>query len=287
MLAQLGQQRRVPLHAPPQADESGDGLAGQRVGAPHHRRLRHRRMGNQGRLHFHGGNVVAGHQHHVVHPAQQPEIAVPVQLGPVPGEIHPRKPGPVGVDVSLVVPPDGAQHGRPRPFDDQVAAPFPHLVSVIVHHPGGDPRHRVGGAARLGGGDPRQGGDHYGTGFRLPPSVHDGGPPAADVLVIPHPGLRVDGFAHRSQKPQRGQVVPPGKLLPPFHKSPDGGGGGVQLGHPVFGDDGPQAVPFREVGGSLVHHRGGPVGQRPVHDVGVAGHPADVGRAPPDVLIGL
>ena len=43
----------------------------------------------------------------------------------------------------------------------------------------------------------------------------------------------------------------------------------------------------RVVGRALVHHRGRAVGQRPVDDVGVAGDPADVGRAPVDVLLGL
>ena len=38
---------------------------------------------------------------------------------------------------------------------------------------------------------------------------------------------------------------------------------------------------------ALVHHRGRAVEQRPVDDVGVPGDPADVGRAPVHVLLGL
>ena len=41
------------------------------------------------------------------------------------------------------------------------------------------------------------------------------------------------------------------------------------------------------VGRALVHDRGHAVHQRPVDDVGVAGDPADVGRAPEHVLVGL
>ena len=41
------------------------------------------------------------------------------------------------------------------------------------------------------------------------------------------------------------------------------------------------------VGRALVHDRGGAVGERPVDDVAVPGHPADVGRAPVDVGVRL
>ena len=41
------------------------------------------------------------------------------------------------------------------------------------------------------------------------------------------------------------------------------------------------------VGRALPHHRRRAVAQRAVDDVGVAGDPADVGRAPVDVLVGL
>ena len=49
----------------------------------------------------------------------------------------------------------------------------------------------------------------------------------------------------------------------------------------------PPDVLVRVVRRALVHHRGGAVGERPVDDVGVPGDPADVGRAPVDVLLGL
>ena len=43
----------------------------------------------------------------------------------------------------------------------------------------------------------------------------------------------------------------------------------------------------RRVGRAFVHHRRGAVGQRAVHDVAVAGDPADVGRAPVHVVVGV
>ena len=53
---------------PPQDDVAHDGLAGGVVGGPHHSRLGHRWVVNEGRLHFGGRNAVAGHVHHVVYP---------------------------------------------------------------------------------------------------------------------------------------------------------------------------------------------------------------------------
>ena len=51
--------------------------------------------------------------------------------------------------------------------------------------------------------------------------------------------------------------------------------------------DVPPAPALGGVGGPFVEHLGHAVGQRPVDDVGVAGHPADVGGAPVDVGLRL
>ena len=59
--------------------------------APDHRRLGHLRVRDQRRLHLGGGDVVAGDQHHVVDPAEQPQVAVLVALGAVAGEVHARR----------------------------------------------------------------------------------------------------------------------------------------------------------------------------------------------------
>src|SRR5262244_2741823 len=52
-----------------------------------------------------------------------------------------------------------------------------------------------------------------------------------------------------------------------------------------LGYSSPHFMNVRIVGCALVHHRRGPVGQRPVDNVGVTGHPADVGRAPVHVVV--
>ncbi len=48
-----------------------------------------------------------------------------------------------------------------------------------------------------------------------------------------------------------------------------------------------EPIAARRVGRALVDHRRGPVGQRAVDDVAVAGDPTDVGRAPVHVVVGV
>ena len=76
-------------------------------------------------------------------------------------------------------------------------------------------------------------------------------------------------------------------LRPPLHVRPDRRRRRVEDRDAVALDDLPPAVLVREVGRPLVEDRGGAVRQRPVDDVAVAGDPADVGRAPVDVLLRL
>ena len=80
-----------------------------------------------------------------------------------------------------------------------------------------------------------------------------------------------------------------GCLRRPFvakaHEGADGRGRGVEDVDLVPVDDAPEAVRLREVGRAFVHQAGRAVLQRAINDVAVAGHPADIGRAPVDVLI--
>ena len=50
-------------------------------------------------------------------------------------------------------------------------------------------------------------------------------------------------------------------------------------------DHAPKASPVGTVGSALVHDRGRAVGEGAIDDVAVAGHPADVGRAPVGVVV--
>ncbi len=76
-----------------------------------------------------------------------------------------------------------------------------------------------------------------------------------------------------------------GPLGAPAHEGADGRGRGVEDGDAVALDDLPEAILLRPVGRAFVHQHGGAVRERSVDDVAVAGDPADVGRAPVDVVL--
>ena len=73
-------------------------------------------------------------------------------------------------------------------------------------------------------------------------------------------------------------------LLALLHEGADGGRGAVQDRDLVVLHDLPPAIPGRGVRGALVHDPGRRVRQRPVDDVRMAGHPADVRGAPIHVI---
>ena len=74
-------------------------------------------------------------------------------------------------------------------------------------------------------------------------------------------------------------------VVAPAHEGPDGRGRGVENADAVAVDDLPETVRRRMIRRPLVHQHGGAVGERAIHDVAVAGHPADIRGAPVDVGI--
>ena len=76
-----------------------------------------------------------------------------------------------------------------------------------------------------------------------------------------------------------------GMCVAPFHERADRGRRGVEHRHPVTFADVPEAVLVRPVRRALVDHDGCTERQRPIDDVGVSGHPADVRRAPEHVVV--
>ena len=83
--------------------------------------------------------------------------------------------------------------GTSWPASSTIAAMMP--GSGSVHDPG------------TSGGDAGQRRDHVAAGFRLPERVDDRAAPAADRVVVPHPGFRIDRLAHGAEQTQARQVV--------------------------------------------------------------------------------
>src|SRR5699024_12479552 len=174
----------------------------------HHGRFGDPLVGDQGRFDLGGGQAVPGDVHDIVHPAQQPDVAVLVVLGAVTGEVGAGEAGPVGLLEPLLITPDAAQHTRPGFVDHQVATTTgAHRLTGVVPDLHLDTRQSPLGSSGLGLGDTGQRGDHDPAGLGLPPGVHHRGAVPADHAPVPGPGLGVDRLTHTAQHAPRGQVV--------------------------------------------------------------------------------
>ena len=145
--AELAPRARRSARALAQRDERGNGLALQLVGPPDDRGLRHARVIDERAFEFHGADAVPGDVEHVVHPAEEPEVAVLVALRAVAGEVARRaSSGSSTAHEPLRVAVDAAEHGRPGPGDREQAAADIHGLTRVVEDLDGDARE--GGGSR-------------------------------------------------------------------------------------------------------------------------------------------
>ncbi|GIX64423.1 HEAT repeat-containing protein [Babesia caballi] len=240
--------------------EAEDGLALDGVREGDGRGLRDDGHLHQRVLDVGGADAMPGDVERVVHPAVDPEVAVPVAVGGVAGEVAAGHLGEVRRHAALVAAEERAEEPRPRAAEREQA-----LGVVLCDLPAGlrVDQDRV---------DAEEG--HR---------VDDGRAAAADDVVVPAPRLRVDGLADAAQDAQRGHVELPRDVVPAAHEPADRRRRGVELRDAVLLDHAPVAA-----GIGVVWQRGEDEGreaveQRAVHDVGVPGDPPDVGHAAEDV----
>src|SRR5208282_3703188 len=109
------------------------GLARRGITGTHHRGLGDGGVTHEGVLDLGGRDAVPRDVHDVVHPSEQPQIAVQVALGAVTGEVAAGEPRPVRLLVAVVVPVDAAQHARPRLGEHEVTAfAVAHRTTLVV-----------------------------------------------------------------------------------------------------------------------------------------------------------
>ena len=157
------------------------------------------------------------------------------------------------------------------------------LVALGVDDDRLDAEQRTGGGAGLELRAARERGDHHAAGLGLPPGVDDGAARIADHVVVPLPGLRVDGLAHGAEDAHARAAGALDEVVALAHQGPDRGRRGVEDVHPELVADLPEAAEVRVVRDPLEHHGGGAVRERRVHHVRVPRDPADIRGAPEGV----
>ena len=254
-----------------------------------HGGLGHLRVRHDRRLDLRRREQVSGHVHHVVDPADHPDVAVLVLARGVADEVAGLVPlREVGLLEALRVPEQRAEHPRPGSLERQQAllalpTSLPSSSSTVAAMPGSGLVAEPGLAGvKPGSGEimmwPVSVCHQVSTiGQRSPPIT----------FQYQSQALGLIGSPTVPEQAQLREVVLVGLLDPPLHARADGGRRRVEERDPVALAELPPDVLGRVVGRALVHHRGHPVHQRAVDDVGVAGDPADVGGAPAHVLVGL
>ena len=158
-------------------------------------------MIDEGRLDLDRRESMTGDVHHVVDPAEQPEVTVFIYPRAVACEVVPREARPVRLAEPRVVTEDPTHHRGPGPLEHEVAASLLDALPLLVQHRCLDTGERPRRRAWLRGRHAWQRRDQHHPGLRLPPRVDDGAALATDVAVVPHPGLRVDRLSDRPEQP--------------------------------------------------------------------------------------
>ena len=286
MLPELFLEGVAWLLAGAEGDKGHDPLPLDLVGTANDRSFGNGGMTDQGTLDLGGSEAVTGDVEHVIDTADDPEVSLLVTTRSVPREVGTFDLAPILLAVTLLVTPDTAEHRGPRFADDEFATlSMRNLLAVVVDNGGIHPEERERGRPGLAGCGSGKRSDHVRAGLGLPPGVDDRAAFVSDIPVKPHPGLGIDRFPNGAEKSQRGKVMLFEMLVTPLHEGADGRRGGVKDRDPVLGDQLPETVRLGPVRGPFVHEAGGAVGKRSVDEIAVTGDPADVGRAPVDILL--
>ena len=261
-----------------------DALALDVVRHTNHRRFGDFRVRHQCRFNFGGAHAVAGYVKHVIHPAGDPVIAVFVTTGTVTTEVGTGEGREVGLLETVVITEDGTHLTRPGVQQHQVAVggAAQHIAFAV------DQRRLyteegTSGRAGLEVGSAGQRSDQNAAGLGLPPGIHDGAALVTNHPVIPFPGFRVDGLAHRAQNAQAGAAGAFYGFFTFGHEGANGGRGGIKNIDLMLVHDLGHAVGLGIVGDPFKHQGGGAVGQGAVEQIAVTGDPAHVGGTPVNV----
>ena len=243
--------------------------------------VQHQRAFHLGRAH-----AMARDVDDVIHPPGDPVVTVGIAASAVSSEVLALVGGEVGLLETLMIAEQGAHLARPGLADTQVAlgGALQHFavgVDNFRHYAEKRPRRRAG--LELGGAGQRR--DEDAAGLGLPPGIDDGATLLPDHVVVPLPGLGVDGFTHCAEQLETlaAGLFHQRVTLP--HEGAQGGRGGVEDVYLVLIHHLPETTGIGVGGNALEHQSGRAVRKRAVDDIGMTRYPAHIGRAPVHVAV--
>jgi len=178
-------------------------------------------MGDESGLDLGGADAMTGYVEDIVDAAGDPDVIVLISSGAVSREVVAGIRGHVDVEVAVVVSETGAGHAGPGLFDGEDSFGYgggDFVSSLGVEYDRVDAVEGEGAAAGLHGGDVRQVGDDVASGLGLPVGVNNSSFLVANGVVVPAPGLWVDGLTDGAEDPEGGEVVFGGNVVSEAHE---------------------------------------------------------------------
>ena len=232
---------------------------------------------------------MAGNIHDIIDATHDPVVSVFVTASVVAGQISVRHFAPILLLISFVVAPDPTQHARPRMGNDQPPA----MIRV----------HRLPCSSTISGMMPGNGLVQLpgfvaiapGNGHIMIPPVsvcHQvstiGHLLVADLLVVPHPGFRIDAFTNRAQQPQAGQIVFVHVFVAPFDEGSNRGGSRVEDRHfDACSTISQKRSSAGKLGAPSYISDGRSGRQRAVNNVAVTRDPTAIGSTPENIIVAM
>lgn len=274
----MGLEVELGLHG----DESVDGLSGEIISSSDDGSLGDSSVNDQRRLDLSGRKSVTRDVDDIIDSSLDPDVSVLVSSSTVSREVESGVGLEVGLDESGVILVDGSGDTRPGLGDDENSLD---VVSDELSSGGRvedlDLNSGEGEGSGSGLGWDRSGkrSDDDGSSLGLPVGVDDGALSSSDVVVVPVPGLGVDGLSDGSDDSQTLEGVILDEVLTKSSKETNGSRSSVEMSDLVLVNGVPVSRSGRVDGSGLEDGGGDSVEKRTVDDVGVTSDPSDVGHA--------
>mmetsp|Transcript_35528 Transcript_35528/g.52903 ORF Transcript_35528/g.52903 Transcript_35528/m.52903 type:complete len:394 (-) Transcript_35528:703-1884(-) len=250
--------------------------------------LRNCWMSHQSTFHFGGTNAMPRYVEDIIDTTSNEVEAVLVTKDRVTGKVEAWVGLHVDCHVPLVITQACTGHTRPRLADGKDALDVIAFNNLSVLNVKNDKVNTVewkSTRTRLHGRDTRKVGHDVSSRLRLPVRINDTAFAVANVLVVPSPGFRIDGFSDTSKYLQRRQVVLGRNLISKAHQETDSCWCSVELRNLVSLDHVPVSARIGVDGRRLKHKRRSSIQQWSVDNIRVSRNPTAVSNTSKEISL--